>query len=277
MDYIQNIIIKNYRMGVIRLYKFTNYSFLLKRLVYIIRKIQDNIQYYFLDTESIDIGNVIKTSKLDLKKIIGDKKYESKWLNVLSKLEKLELGKNTGGITEIDQEILYKLIKGYNRKKILEIGTHIGSSTVAIAMALKSGQNKQLITVDINNVNSRNEEIWLSFESKNSPEKNLEKLNLQNYVKFVVSDSKKYMTNTKNKFDFIFLDGDHRTKSTYNDIILSINLLEKNGILVLHDYTDNNYLSSIAGPVLAVKKLRQKNNTLKIKLFKNSSLALISR
>lgn len=277
MDYIQNRIIKNYRRGVIRLYKFVNYSFLLKRLVYIIRKIQDNIQYYFLDTKSIDIGNVIKMSKLYLKKIMSDKKYESNWLNVLSKLEKLEIGKNTGGITEVDQEILYKLIKGYNRKKILEIGTHIGSSTVAIAMALKGGQNKQLITVDINNVNSRNEKIWLNFGSKNSPEQNLEKLNLKNYVKFVVSDSRKYMTNTKNKFDFIFLDGDHRTKSIYNEIILSINLLEKNGILVLHDYTDNNYLSSIAGPVLAVKKLKQKNNALKIKLFNNSSLALISR
>jgi predicted O-methyltransferase YrrM len=271
------IVNKKYQKWYNIIYKLTNNSHPLKKLVYIVRRIQDNIQYCFLETNSVDTRNIIKTSNLDLKKITGDKKYEAKWLNILSKLEKLGIRKNSGGITAIDQEILYKLIKGYNRKNILEIGTHIGSSTVAIAMALKGRQSKQLITVDINDVNSQNEKIWLKFNSKNSPRKNLEKLKLKNHVKFVVSDSKRYMTKTKNKFDFIFLDGNHRTKAIYDEIKLSINLLEKNGILVLHDYTESNSIFSIAGPFLAVKKLLLKNKGLKVKLFKKSSLALISR
>ena len=271
------IVIKNYQRWYNRIYKFTNHSFLLKKLVYIVRRVQDNIQYCFLETKSIDTENIIKILKFDLNKITIDKKNEYNWINVLPKLRKLEIGKNLGGISRIDQEILYKLIKGYNPKKVLEIGTHIGNSTVAIAMALKGGKNKQLITVDINDVNNRNEKNWLNFGSKKSPKENIEKLKLKNYVKFVISDSKKYMTNTKNKFDLIFLDGNHRTKAIYDELILSINLLEKNGILVLHDYVESKSIFSIAGPFLAVKKLRLGNKKLKVKLFKKSSLALISR
>jgi predicted O-methyltransferase YrrM len=271
------IVIKNYQRWYNWIYKFTNHSFLLKKLVYIVRRIQDNIQYCFLETKSIDTENIIKILKFDLNKITIDKKNEYNWINVLPKLRKLEIGKNSGGISRIDQEILYKLIKGYNQKKVLEIGTHIGNSTVAIAMALKGGKNKQLITVDINDVNNRNEKNWLNFGSKNSPKENIEKLKLKNYVKFVISDSKKYMSKTKNKFDLIFLDGNHRTKAIYDELILSINLLEKNGILVLHDYVESKSIFSIAGPFLAVKKLRIGNKELKVKLFKKSSLALISR
>jgi len=271
------IVNKKYQRWYNILYKFTNNSPSLKKLVHIVRRIQDNIQYLFLETNSIDTENIIKILNSDLTKIKIDKKIKNNWINVFSKLKKLEIGENSGGVGNIDQEILHNLIKVYKRKKVLEIGTHIGKSTVAIAMALKGGKNNQLITVDINDVNNRSEKIWLNFGSKNSPQKNIEKLKLKNHVKFVISDSKKYMCKTKNKFDLIFLDGNHRTKEIYDEIILSINLLEKDGILVLHDYVESKSIFSIAGPFLAIKKLRLENKELKVKLFKKSSLALISR
>lgn len=39
----------------------------------------------------------------------------------------------------------------------------------------------------------------------------------------------------KNKFDLIFIDGDHGTKSVICDINNSLKIINKNGIILIHD------------------------------------------
>lgn len=59
--------------------------------------------------------------------------------------------------------------------------------------------------------------------------------------------SDKFFLNNSNKFDFIYIDGDHHAMQTYADAVNSWQCLNTNGILAFDDYTwaiDDNPLNS---------------------------------
>ena len=66
----------------------------------------------------------------------------------------------TGGVNPGDRRALWFLIKGFRPQSVLEIGTHVGASTLHIAAALKSNARKEpsiaprLVTVDVEDVNN---------------------------------------------------------------------------------------------------------------------------
>ena len=69
-------------------------------------------------------------------------------------LKTFNLPENSGGINIGDQKALYFLTKLYTPTKILELGTHIGYSTINFLMASKKNQNfENLTTVDIIDIN----------------------------------------------------------------------------------------------------------------------------
>jgi hypothetical protein len=63
-------------------------------------------------------------------------------------------GKIFGGVNPGDRRALYHLIAHFQPKRVLEIGTHVGASTVYIASALRRFvDGGQLTTADIADVN----------------------------------------------------------------------------------------------------------------------------
>ena len=86
-------------------------------------------------------------------------------------------------------------------------------------------------------------------------------------VKFIKSDSVDYMIRCKQKFDLIFLDGSHQADVVYNEMPCAINLLNPNGIILLHDFYpnnkplwDNNVI--LPGPYLAINRFHQFNTVI---------------
>jgi len=255
--------------------KTTIYNFLKILKNRFFRKYYEKILLFFNKKKFFYYENL--TTKINLEIIFNDKDIEKKFLNDYEKIKRLEIPELAGGVNPGDQKAIYFLINSLKPKKVLEIGTHIGSSTTGIALAMSNnfdfGQS-YLKTVDLRDVNDESSKPWLQYNSKNSPKKNIKILGLEKLVSFKVSDSINFFYNEKEKYDFIFLDGSHRADYVYNEISSSLKILNTNGIILLHDYFPFgkklwDKREAIFGPYEGVKKICNENPTIKCMPFGN--------
>jgi predicted O-methyltransferase YrrM len=124
-----------------------------------------------------------------------------------------------------DTGVFYNiLLKTHKPKKILEIGTSFGYSTLWFADAI-IGKNSKIITIEQNP------------KKINLAQKNFSKAGVSQMIeikagmaKDVLLELKKSLrSNPKNYFDFVFIDADKEEYSFYFDICLS--MLKKDGII----------------------------------------------
>jgi predicted O-methyltransferase YrrM len=206
-------------------------------------------------------GDLMPEKGVSLSDIFNSDEIRVLWEKSKVELDGLNIPDQTGGVNPGDRRALYYLISKFKPMSVLEIGTHIGASTIHIAAALKANDIKgNLTTVDIRDVNSTSLKPWLEYGTKYSPAQMIEELKYGPFVNFVTDTSIKYFENCQTKFDFIFLDGDHSALTVYQEIPLALKSLNSNGIILLHDYYpsgkplwSNN--SVITGPYLATERL----------------------
>lgn len=218
-----------------------------------------------LSTIYCDTTNLLDKNEVDLVKILNAEEIDSAWAESKKDIDVFNIPDSTGGVNPGDRRAIYYLIKHFKPKSVLEIGTHLGASTISIASALRKNQVEDelksiLKTVDIRDVNSVSEKPWLQFGSEKSPIEMIKLLKYESFVEFIASTSFKYFETNVEQFDFIFLDGDHSSNTVYREIPLALEKLKKNGVILLHDYFpnckplwSNNTLA--AGPYLATERL----------------------
>jgi predicted O-methyltransferase YrrM len=210
----------------------------------------------------------------------------SKKINEIQPVEDMK----TGGVNPGDRRAIYHLIRLLQPKRVLEIGTHVGASTMHIAAALKENGEGQLATVDIQNVNSP-DGYWHRFGLRCSPADAMSALGLADRVKFYRMPSVEALKSL-GSFDFVFLDGDHSALTVYQELPLALSKL-RNGVILLHDYFPNNKPlwnngSVIRGPFIACARFLKEGAQFKVtplgklpwptKLGSNiTSLALVHR
>jgi predicted O-methyltransferase YrrM len=201
---------------------------------------------------------------LSLSGIFNSREINGKWLESEKEIMKFNIPDGTDGVNPGDRRAIYYLISAIKPISVLEVGTHIGASTIHIASALHKSteRNANLTTVDIADVNSRIEKPWLKYGTTYSPIEMIDKLGYGLFVNFITDTSLNYAANCQYVFDFIFLDGDHSATTVYREIPVALNLLNQNGVILLHDYfPDMKPLwsngSVIPGPFLATEKLRR--------------------
>lgn len=189
---------------------------------------------------------------------------DAAWLDLEREIKQLNIPDGTGGVNFGDRRAIYYLICALKSRSALEIGTHLGASTVHIASAFRHDLSKtsRITTVDIADVNSAINKPWLKYGASFSPSEMIAKLNLDSRVEFIIGDSLDFLANCQQTFDFIFLDGDHSAVTVYQEISASLNLLKENGVILLHDYYPKMkplWSNGIAkpGPFLAVERLRK--------------------
>ncbi len=124
-----------------------------------------------------------------------------------------------------DTGIFYNtLLKIHKPKKILEIGTSVGYSTLWFADAI-IGKNSRIITVE------------QDPQKINIAQKNFRKAGVSSMIEIkegvakdvLIELKKSIKSNAKNYFDFVFIDADKERYSFYFDICLS--MLKKEGII----------------------------------------------
>lgn len=202
-------------------------------------------------------------------------------------------GDKRGRINPGDRRAIYTLVMACKPQKILEIGTHIGASTIHLAKALShSNPDGQITTVDILDVNAENGP-WQEIGMTHRPADYLKKLKLSGLVNFVVKKSTRYLEECTEHFDFIFLNGNHNADTVYKEISAALAKLEKDGMIILHDYyPDAASLfpdgSIIYGPYHAIERIRKENSRIDVMNLsplpwttkqdsQNTSLTLLTR
>jgi len=165
----------------------------------------------------------------------------------------------TGGVNPGDRRAIYQLIRCLGPKKVLEIGTHVGASTLHIAMALRSNGGGELTTVDIVDVNAL-DGPWFQYGLRCSPVDAAMHVGMSDRVRFVQARSVDFLR-TAAEYDFIFLDGDHAAETVYQELPLAIARLRAGGTILLHDLFPNGEAlwesaPAIHGPYEACARLR---------------------
>ena len=227
----------------------------------------DNLDFKDIPALPCDASSLLSKSAIDTQAVFESDDLHPLWNDAETKLRELGMPELTGGINPGDRRALFYLVSKLRPRSILEVGTHIGSSTTAIALALSAycgeGGSAPITTVDIIDVNDESSKPWLQYQAKESPRGLLERLGCGRLVSFVAGKSLDYMRIYSNRrFDFIFLDGSHHAESVYREIPLALNLLNEGGVILLHDFfPDGKRLwdSSpiIPGPYLAVHRFLQ--------------------
>lgn len=175
-----------------------------------------------------------------------------------------------GGVNPGDQRALYYLVRALAPRNFLEVGTHIGASTLFIARALQANGNGATMTsVDIYDVNNPQTANWAQYGASDSPRGSLEKAGLADRVRFSAEGALPFMERTDETFDFIFLDGDHKASAVYREISTALKILAPGGVILLHDvfpngrplYPDNNV---IHGPWEAAARIHRETPDVKI-------------
>jgi predicted O-methyltransferase YrrM len=202
---------------------------------------------------------------LDLRTLFTSPDIERDWRAVAAKIATLgltpEAGMNPG-----DRRALYYLIRLLRPARVLEIGTQAGASAVHLAAGLADAHGgaaeRRLLTVDIRDVNGAENAAWRQFRVPQSPADAMRRLGLERMVEFRVGRSVDLLREQAERWDLIFLDGDHRLKTVAREIPLAISRVTPGGFLLLHDFfpglrplwPDGKVID---GPQLAVRGLQR--------------------
>jgi len=137
-----------------------------------------------------------------------------------------ELYKTVGAFFRPNYErglLIYSLIKKYNVKSFLEIGFGRGYGTMCAAMALAENGGGKITTID-----PAFDQNFLNQLSEIFPK------NWFDQIQFVKGKSQDYLSQMKDKFDFVYIDGDHTYAATKADWELTKDRYNK--VLLFDDY-----------------------------------------
>jgi predicted O-methyltransferase YrrM len=205
-----------------------------------------------------------EVNRLDLPAIFRDHEIEAGWNSAERRIAPLgitaEAGMNPG-----DRRALYYLVRQLRPRRVLEIGTQAGASTVHLAVGLADAMpagEARLLTVDIVDVNDSAAAAWRTFRLPQSPRQAMDRAGVGGMVEFRVARSLDVLAQAGESFDLIFLDGDHRLKTVAAEIPAALRRLRPGGFILLHDlfpglrplWPDGKV---IEGPQLAVRRLRR--------------------
>jgi predicted O-methyltransferase YrrM len=165
----------------------------------------------------------------------------AEWEGVEREAAALAIPAQAHGVNPGDRRALYHLVRALGSRSVLEVGTHIGASTVHLAAALRDNAREaggpwRLTTVDIEDVNDAAQGPWRRFGSPASPRELIERVAPGGDVRFVAEPSLSFLARTAERFDFVFLDGDHAAATVYRELPAALRVLEPGGAVLLHDY-----------------------------------------
>lgn len=239
-----------------------------------------------------NLCGLIKTEALDT--IFNNEETATKWQEAQQTITAIyDTASALEGVNPGDRRALYYLVSAFKPENLLEIGTHIGASTIFFAETLRrNSPTAHMTTVDIMDVNQQ-QGPWKKCGLKMTPRDYLHHLNLADRVTFCAMSSAHFLQTTGERFDFIFLDGDHAASTVYNEISWALRLLSPGGVILLHDfYPDAQPLfhdrNIIPGPFMAVDRIIKENPSITVtplgqlpwetkQGLKTTSLALLTR
>ncbi len=234
--------------------------------VRLLRNLRDRVRLSRISRHTFDSAQLRLKSDHFLEPIFSDDTIEAKWTadhgairSVFGEVDRF------GGVNPGDRRAVYYLICGLEPEKVLEVGTHIGASTLYLARALKAGgDHGSITTVDLFDVNDPATGAWKQRGLELSPQGYADRLDCQDRIKFVARPALDFMIETDEKFGLVFLDGDHSAQAVYREVSAALPLLAPGGLILLHDYYPNGRPlfpdnGVITGPYQALRRITAEN------------------
>ena len=122
---------------------------------------EDAVRLRLTRRQPCDSARLLPRSEINLEEVFRGPAAE--WQEVAHRLEAFGIPNGTGGVNPGDRRAIYSLVRHPAPARILEVGTHLGASTVYIAAAMDSADSADgchLTTVDVRNVNDPVAEPW---------------------------------------------------------------------------------------------------------------------
>jgi predicted O-methyltransferase YrrM len=218
---------------------------------------------------------LLPESEVSLEKVFNSREVGAEWEAAAGELHAFDIRDGTGEVNPGDRRAIFHLLGYFRARSVLEVGTHVGASTVSAAAALRAGrgaeeeQDPALVSVDVRDVNDPVSKPWARHGSPFSPAEMVGRMGCADFTEFVARPSLEYMAGCARRFRFIFLDGDHSAQTVYREIPAALELLEGGGLILLHDYYPG--LRPlwpdgvvIPGPYLAARRLSREGAHLKV-------------
>jgi len=234
-------------------------------------EMRGKIRLQKVPVRTFDTSNLRPLSSVDLSRTFSDPEIAKAWdedhrvISTLYREGELNMGVNPG-----DRRAIYYLVMSLRPRRVLEIGTHIGTSAIYIGAALRRLQEGgTLTTIDIFDVNDPRQGAWQHVGLPKSPAECAKDLGLSAQIELRRDLSQDYMKSTQERYDLIFLDGDHDAWAVYEELSLSLPILRKNGAVLLHDfYPDGRPIRSnghaIGGPFRALARAQKENPSIQV-------------
>ena len=242
-------------------------------------KVINYIKYYKDRKDILNQKSILINTSLNLNNFSFLKKYNNKDFQefINNRTFNFHISKKSESISIEDQFILNIISKNAMPNNILEIGTFIGASSYIISKTLNENYiNHHIDTVDIIDVNSLKNKNYIkkNFSIDNTPDELFKKSKLEKYISYFKSGSVNFFKKYNKKYDLIFIDGSHKARDAYFDVVNAINSINHDGIILIHDYYNyynkNNPKKILTfGPCLALNKLIRENKNIKIIEIKN--------
>ncbi|GEM_PF-1903649 len=209
-------------------------------------RINKVIDYYYRAYNNAARGRETARSSINtLKGVIGAEQKPIFYSNLKKWLLNLFCGPlywpNTfpTGVDEAVVNLLYSLTRLIRPKVAVEIGTAKGNAAIAIGQALKDNGHGILYTIDP--------------EDQHLVHIAIRKSGLRKWIKYIVDYSYNIIPKLGlEKFDLVFIDGDHRYEHVLKDFNLIKDLITPGGVIVFHDVN----LKHFDGPRRVVEQIR---------------------
>ena len=217
-----------------------------------------------VETLPAQVDRLRRIDRGELEQILASPELAQEWQEVQQETKALTLPDRTMGVSPGDRRLLYYLVRTFQPRKVLEVGSHIGASTLHIALAQRRGSSPEeelaLTSVDIVDVNDPVTKPWLRHGASHSPRELIATAGAGGWVTFVHQGSLEFLAGCGEEFDFVFLDGDHRAATVYREIPQVLARLRAGGVILLHDFYPQHKVlipgdDLIVGPCLAVERL----------------------
>lgn len=161
--------------------------------------------------------------------LYGDE-YDTAWAEALAVVTRLDDVDVPCAMSIAERERLFKLCKAIGAKRVLDIGTYVGSSALAFALS-----GAHVTTVDIKPVNAP-DAYWAQVGRAMSPTDLMRTAGVMDRVRFVQSDAREYLKGAPpDNFDLISIDGWHEEHAVYDELGLALNRLTPGGLIFMHD------------------------------------------
>ena len=142
--------------------------------------------------------------------------------------------------------------KGKPNLKFLQVGTYTGDASDWLLTSILLDPSSTLTDVDTWQGSDEREHQAMDFDAIYGIY--LNRMDKYENVMSIKGDSSYVLPNLKEKYDFIYIDGDHTEKAVYRDATNAWPLLKSGGILAFDDYLWGQDVHPELRPMLAIDR-----------------------